>query len=75
MCRVCSFFNIECTNTSPTLNTTFPIYPRGQETYGEDPMLTSAMTYALVRGLQEAPLGQPVSRYHRILATSKHWLA
>jgi beta-glucosidase len=48
-----------------------PRWGRGQETYGEDPVLTSAITYALVRGLQEGP----DVRYKRMAATSKHWLA
>jgi beta-glucosidase len=52
-----------------------PRWGRGQETYGEDPLLTSAITAALVRGLQEAPAGSPPSPYRRMLATSKHWLA
>ncbi len=48
-----------------------PTWGRGQECYGEDPFLTSAITYSLVRGLQE---GADPS-YRRIIATSKHWLA
>jgi beta-glucosidase len=48
-----------------------PRWGRGQETYGEDPVLTSAITYALVRGVQEGP----DLRYRRMIATSKHWLA
>jgi beta-glucosidase len=48
---------------------------RGQETYGEDPVLTSAITAALIRGLQEAPADSPPSPYKRLIATSKHWLA
>ena len=44
---------------------------RGQECYGEDPILTSAITFSLIKGLQE---GADPS-YRRIIATSKHWLA
>lgn len=44
---------------------------RGQETYGEDPFLTSSYTYALIKGLQDGP--DPA--YKRMIATAKHWLA
>lgn len=43
---------------------------RGQETNGEDPLLTSLLTAAFIRGLQDGD--DP--RYKKIIATSKHWL-
>lgn len=43
---------------------------RGQETNGEDPVLTSALTSALIHGLQDGD--DP--RYKKLVATSKHWL-
>jgi len=41
---------------------------RVQETYGEDPYLTSAIGVAFIRGLQGA------DRRDGVLATAKHWL-
>lgn len=41
---------------------------RVQETYGEDPYLTSAIGVAFIRGLQGD------DRQHGVLATAKHWL-
>ena len=49
-----------------------PTWGRGQESYGEEPTLTSAITYALIRGLQYDE-AQP--EYTRMVATSKHFLA
>ena len=46
-----------------------PRWGRGQETYGEDPFLTSAMGQAAVRGLQ----GPETSRYRKLLACAKHY--
>ncbi len=53
-----------------------PRWGRGQETYGEDPFLTSKMGLAVVRGLQGVgyqgeDLG--VSRYRKLLACAKHF--
>ena len=53
-----------------------PRWGRGQETYGEDPYLTSKMGLAVVRGLQGVgyhgeDLG--VSRYRKLLACAKHF--
>lgn len=45
-----------------------PRWGRGQETYGEDPYLTSRMGVAFVRGLQGA---QP--NYYETIATPKHY--
>ena len=67
-----SYFSFMTPNNNLFLD---PRWGRGQETYGEDPVLTSAMTSAIVRGLQEAPVGSPTSHYRRLLATSKHWLS
>ena len=45
-----------------------PRWGRGQETYGEDPFLTSRMGVAFVEGLQgDDP------RYYRTIATPKHY--
>src|SRR5262245_869080 len=45
-----------------------PRWGRGQETYGEDPFLTSRMGVAFVRGLQgDDP------RYFKTIATAKHF--
>jgi beta-glucosidase len=45
-----------------------PRWGRGQETYGEDPFLTSQIGYAYITGLQgDDP------RYLKMLATSKHF--
>ena len=46
-----------------------PRWGRGQETYGEDPYLTSLMGTAVVRGLQ----GPADSRYRKLLACAKHF--
>lgn len=46
-----------------------PRWGRGQETYGEDPYLTSQMGMAVVRGLQ-SPEG---SRYDKAHACAKHY--
>ena len=53
-----------------------PRWGRGQETYGEDPYLTSKMSLAVVRGLQGVgyngeDLG--VSKYRKLLACAKHY--
>jgi beta-glucosidase len=45
-----------------------PRWGRGQETYGEDPYLTSRMGIAFITGLQGDD-----SRYLKTLATSKHF--
>ncbi|MBO4821812.1 MAG: glycoside hydrolase family 3 C-terminal domain-containing protein [Prevotella sp.] len=42
---------------------------RGQETYGEDPYLTSVMGDAVVRGLQ----GPETSKYRKLWACAKHY--
>jgi beta-glucosidase len=49
-----------------------PRWGRLQETYGEEPVLTSAITAALVRGLQ---FDEAQPEYTRMIATSKHFLA
>lgn len=46
-----------------------PRWGRGQETYGEDPYLTSRMGVAVVNGLQ----GPSESRYKKLLACAKHY--
>jgi beta-glucosidase len=46
-----------------------PRWGRGQETYGEDPYLTSRMGISVVKGLQ----GPPESRYKKLLACAKHY--
>lgn len=46
-----------------------PRWGRGQETYGEDPFLTSRMGVAVVRGLQ----GPDDSPYRKTLACAKHF--
>ena len=47
-----------------------PRWGRGQETYGEDPFLTSRMAVAFIRGLQgDDP------RYLKVVATPKHYAA
>ena len=52
-----------------------PRWGRGQETYGEDPYLTSMMGDAVVRGLQGDPLigatGQ--HKYRQLWACAKHY--
>ncbi len=47
-----------------------PLWGRGQECYGEEPTLTSAITFAHIRGLQ---FGDDPN-YTRIIATTKHFL-
>jgi len=46
-----------------------PRWGRGQETYGEDPYLTSMMGCAVVRGLQ----GPEDNKYRKLLACAKHF--
>jgi len=46
-----------------------PRWGRGQETYGEDPYLTSRMGVSVVKGLQ----GPADSRYKKLLACAKHY--
>lgn len=46
-----------------------PRWGRGQETYGEDPYLTSVMGDAVVRGLQ----GSETSKYRKLWACAKHY--
>ena len=46
-----------------------PRWGRGQETYGEDPYLTSRMGLSVVRGLQ----GPEGSKYYKNLACAKHF--
>ena len=46
-----------------------PRWGRGQETYGEDPYLTSRMGVSVVKGLQ----GPSDSRYKKLLACAKHY--
>ena len=46
-----------------------PRWGRGQETYGEDPYLTSRMGIAVVRGLQ----GPDDTKYMKLLACAKHY--
>ncbi|HSC38748.1 MAG TPA: xylan 1,4-beta-xylosidase, partial [Chitinophagaceae bacterium] len=46
-----------------------PRWGRGQETYGEDPYLTSRMGISVVKGLQ----GPPDARYRKLLACAKHY--
>jgi len=46
-----------------------PRWGRGQETYGEDPYLTSRMGIAVVKGLQ----GPSTSKYRKLLACAKHF--
>ena len=46
-----------------------PRWGRGQETYGEDPFLTSRMGIAVVRGLQ----GPDDAKYRKLLACAKHF--
>ena len=51
-----------------------PRWGRGQETYGEDPYLTSKMGLAVVRGLQGYTYdGKPLSDYKKLLACAKHF--
>jgi beta-glucosidase len=46
-----------------------PRWGRGQETYGEDPYLTSLMGVSVVKGLQ----GPADSKYRKLLACAKHY--
>lgn len=46
-----------------------PRWGRGQETYGEDPYLTSKMGLAVVNGLQ----GPKGAKYYKTLACAKHF--
>jgi beta-glucosidase len=46
-----------------------PRWGRGQETYGEDPFLTSRMGVAVVKGLQ----GDGTQKYDKTLACAKHF--
>ncbi|MCH5312500.1 MAG: glycoside hydrolase family 3 C-terminal domain-containing protein [Prevotella sp.] len=46
-----------------------PRWGRGQETYGEDPYLTSKMGLAVVRGLQ----GPETTKYRKLYACAKHF--
>lgn len=46
-----------------------PRWGRGQETYGEDPYLTSRMGVSVVKGLQ----GPADARYKKLLACAKHY--
>lgn len=46
-----------------------PRWGRGQETYGEDPYLTSRMGLSVVKGLQ----GPADSKYRKLLACAKHF--
>ena len=55
-----------------------PRWGRGQETYGEDPYLTSMMGLAVVRGLQGAQGNEDVDygrhgQYRKLLACAKHF--
>ena len=53
-----------------------PRWGRGQETYGEDPYLTSKMGLAVVRGLQGVGYNGEdfgVSKYRKLLACAKHF--
>ena len=51
-----------------------PRWGRGQETYGEDPFLTSKMGLAVVRGLQGYSYdGKPLCEYKKLLACAKHF--
>lgn len=46
-----------------------PRWGRGQETYGEDPFLTTQMGLSVVRGLQ----GEPGHKYQKLFACAKHF--
>jgi beta-glucosidase len=46
-----------------------PRWGRGQETYGEDPYLTSLMGVSVVKGLQ----GPADAKYRKLLACAKHY--
>src|SRR5437868_3710551 len=45
-----------------------PRWGRGQETYGEDPYLTSQMAIAFIKGMQGSD-----TQYFKTIATSKHY--
>jgi beta-glucosidase len=49
-----------------------PAWGRGQETFGESPFLTSAITYELIKALQ---FEEGNSEYTRAIATTKHFCA
>lgn len=55
-----------------------PRWGRGQETYGEDPYLTTQMGLAVVRGLQGAQGNEQIEygskgQYRKLLACAKHF--
>ena len=51
-----------------------PRWGRGQETYGEDPFLTTKMGLAVVRGLQGMTYeGKWIGDYKKLLACAKHF--
>ena len=55
-----------------------PRWGRGQETYGEDPYLTTMMGLAVVRGLQGAQGNEKIDygrngQYRKLLACAKHF--
>lgn len=50
-----------------------PRWGRGQETYGEDPYLTSRMGVEFVKGLQGDYAGAPSRKYRKTDATAKHF--
>ena len=52
-----------------------PRWGRGQETYGEDPYLTTKMGLAVVRGLQGYSYEgkKPTSNYAKLFACAKHY--
>src|SRR5690554_5471879 len=56
---------------TPTINIfRDPRWGRGQETYGEDPYLTSRLGVQVVKGLQ----GPEDARYRKLLACAKHYV-
>jgi beta-glucosidase len=50
-----------------------PRWGRGQETYGEDPFLTSRIGVAFVEGLQGTDLQSTDPKYLKTIATPKHF--
>jgi len=50
-----------------------PRWGRGQETYGEDPYLTSRMGVEFVKGLQGDYADAPTTKYRKTDATAKHF--
>lgn len=50
-----------------------PRWGRGQETYGEDPYLTSRMGVEFVKGLQGDYTDAPTTKYRKTDATAKHF--